>query len=118
MDLAVAVIIGAAFGKIVTSLVNDLLMPLIGLLPGGKNFSGLVIPLGDGDAVLKYGIFIQSVVDFIIVSFSIFLFIKLLSRFKRKEEAQPSAPPAPSNEEVLLSEIRDLLKQQRQGTDN
>jgi len=118
MDLAVAVIIGAAFGKIVTSLVNDLLMPLIGLLPGGKNFSGLELPLGEGDAVLKYGIFIQSVVDFIIVSFSIFLFIKLLSRFKRKEEAQPSVPPAPSNEEVLLAEIRDLLKQQRQGTDN
>jgi len=116
MDLAVAVIIGAAFGKIVTSLVSDLLMPLIGLLPGGKNFSGLELPLGD--AVLKYGVFIQSVIDCIIVSFSIFLFIKLLSRFKRKEEAQPSAPPVPSNEEVLLTEIRDLLKQQKQSTDN
>lgn len=115
MDLAVAVIIGAAFGKIVTSLVNDLLMPLIGLLLGGKNFSGLQYTLGD--AVLKYGVFIQTVIDFIIISFSIFLFIKLLSQFKRKEEAQPSEPPAPSNEEVLLTEIRDLLKQQRQ-TDN
>ncbi|OAB26619.1 mechanosensitive ion channel protein MscL [Paenibacillus macquariensis subsp. defensor] len=116
MDLAVAVIIGAAFGKIVTSLVNDLLMPLIGLLLGGKNFSGLELPLGD--AVLKYGLFIQTVIDFIIISFSIFLFIKLLSQFKRKEEVQPSEPPAPSNEEVLLTEIRDLLKQQSQGTDN
>ncbi len=116
MDLAVAVIIGAAFGKIVSSLVDDLLMPLIGLLLGGLDFSGLKYTLGD--AVLKYGLFIQTVIDFVIIAFSIFLFIKVLSRFKRKEEIKTSEPSAPSNEERLLTEIRDLLKQQRQGMDN
>lgn len=116
MDLAVAVIIGAAFGKIVSSLVDDLLMPLIGLLLGGLDFSGMQYTLGD--AVLKYGLFIQTVIDFVIIAFSIFLFIKVLSRFKRKEEIKASEPPAPSNEERLLTEIRDLLKQQRQGMDN
>ena len=112
LDLAIGVIIGAAFGKIVTSLVNDLLMPLLGLLLGGLNLSGLEIQVGD--AILKYGAFLQTVVDFLIVGFSIFLFIKGLSRFKRKEEAKPAAPPAPSKEEVLLAEIRDLLKERRE----
>ncbi|MEW9667993.1 large conductance mechanosensitive channel protein MscL [Ammoniphilus sp. 3BR4] len=111
LDLAIGVIIGAAFGKIVTSLVNDLLMPLLGLLLGGLNLSGLEFQFGN--AVLKYGAFLQTVVDFLIVAFSIFLFIKGLNRFKRKEEAKPAAPPAPSKEEVLLTEIRDLLKQRR-----
>ncbi|AOZ93735.1 large conductance mechanosensitive channel protein MscL [Paenibacillus crassostreae] len=111
MDLAIAVIIGAAFGKIVTSLVNDLLMPLIGLLLGGLNFSGLQYTLGD--AVLKYGVFIQTVIDFVIIAFSIFMFIRLLSKFKRKEEIQPTVVPEPTKEEILLTEIRDLLKQQR-----
>lgn len=111
MDLAIAVIIGAAFGKIVTSLVNDLLMPLIGLLLGGKNLSGLEYKFGS--TLLKYGAFLQTVVDFFIVAFSIFLFIKVLSRFKRKEEVKPTEPPTPSKEEQLLTEIRDLLKQQQ-----
>lgn len=111
LDLAIGVIIGAAFGKIVTSLVNDLLMPLLGLLLGGLNLSGLEFQFGN--AVLKYGAFLQTVVDFLIVAFSIFLFIKGLNRIKRKEEAKPAASPAPSKEEVLLTEIRDLLKQRR-----
>ncbi|HEY2494162.1 MAG TPA: large conductance mechanosensitive channel protein MscL [Paenibacillus sp.] len=111
MDLAIAVIIGAAFGKIVTSLVNDLLMPLIGLLLNGTDLSGLEQPFGS--AVFKYGAFLQTVLDFFIVAFSIFLFIKVLSRFKRKEEVKPTEPPAPSKEEQLLTEIRDLLKQQQ-----
>lgn len=111
LDLAIGVIIGAAFGKIVTSLVNDILMPILGLLLGGLNFAGLVLPFGD--AVIKYGAFLQTVLDFFIVACSIFMMIKLLSKFKRKEEAKPAAPPAPSKEEMLLAEIRDLLKQQR-----
>ncbi|WP_438349387.1 large-conductance mechanosensitive channel protein MscL [Paenibacillus sp. FA6] len=110
MDLAIAVIIGAAFGKIVSSLVDDLFMPLIGLILGGKDFSGMQFPLG-GDAFLNYGAFLQTVIDFIIVAFSIFLFVKLLSKFKQKEEAKPTALPEPSKEELLLTEIRDLLKQ-------
>jgi len=108
LDLAVGVIIGAAFGKIVSSLVDDILMPLFGLILGGIDFSQLELPLGD--AVLKYGSFLQTVVDFLIVAFSIFLFIKGINRFKRREEAKPAAPPAPSREEELLAEIRDLLK--------
>lgn len=112
MDLAIAVIIGAAFGKIVSSLVDDLFMPLIGLIVGGKDFSEMQFPLG-GDAFLKYGSFLQTVIDFIIVAFSIFLFVKLLSKFKRKEEAKPAPLPEPSKEELLLTEIRDLLKQRQ-----
>ncbi|MEA4961745.1 large conductance mechanosensitive channel protein MscL [Lutispora sp.] len=107
LDLAIGVIIGGAFGKIVTSLVNDVLMPIIGLLLGGVDFSGLQITIGD--AAIKYGAFIQSIVDFIIIAFSIFLFIKAITRFKKKEEEKPAAPPVPSSEEVLLTEIRDIL---------
>lgn len=110
LDLAVGVIIGAAFGKIVTSLVEDLIMPIIGLLMGGVDLNGLHLKYGD--AVLNYGTFLQTVIDFLIVAVSIFLFIKLISKFKKKEDNKPAAPPAPSNEEVLLAEIRDLLKQQ------
>lgn len=107
MDLAVAVIIGGAFGKIVTSLVGDVIMPLVGLMMGGLNFSSLSITIGD--AVIKYGAFLQNVVDFLIIAWVIFMMVKALNRVHKKEEAQAPAP-APSNEEVLLSEIRDLLK--------
>jgi len=110
IDLAIGVIIGTAFGNIVTSLVNDLLMPVIGLLIGGIDLDGLQFTYGD--TVVKYGAFLQSVVHFLIISFSIFLFVKGISRFrfKRKEEAKSDEPPAPTKEEILLAEIRDLLK--------
>lgn len=116
IDLAVGVIIGGAFGKIVSSLVNDLLMPVIGILLGGINFTDLklVIRPAVGDAAevaILYGSFLQSVVDFLIVAFSLFLFIKLLTLKKKKEPEAPPAPPAPSQEVVLLEEIRDLLKE-------
>jgi len=116
IDLAVAVIIGAAFGKIITSLVNDILMPAIGTLMGGVSFVDLkyVITPASGDlaeVAIRYGAFIQSMIDFLIIAFSIFLVIKLIaSRKKKEEEAAPEAP-VPSNEEVLLGEIRDLLKE-------
>ncbi|MFF3924861.1 large conductance mechanosensitive channel protein MscL [Paenibacillus lactis] len=113
LDLAIGVIIGAAFGKIVSSLVSDIIMPLMGLLMGGVDLSGLKATLGD--ATITYGVFLQTVLDFLIVSFSIFMFIRALNRFKRKEEAKPDEPPAPSKEEVLLTEIRDLLKQQNEA---
>lgn len=118
VDMAVGIIIGAAFGKIVSSLVNDVIMPPIGVLIGGVDFSDLGIVLqgavGDAPAVtLSYGLFIQTVLDFTIVAFAIFMVIKALNKLKRKEEAAPVAPPAPSKEELLLTEIRDLLKQQK-----
>ncbi|EGG32135.1 large conductance mechanosensitive channel protein MscL [Paenibacillus sp. HGF5] len=115
LDLAIGVIIGAAFGKIVSSLVSDIIMPVIGLLLGGVDLSGLKATIGD--ATLTYGVFLQTVVDFLIVSFSIFMFIRTLNRFKRKEEIKAEEPPAPSKEEVLLAEIRDLLKQQNQASE-
>ncbi|WP_276356137.1 large conductance mechanosensitive channel protein MscL [Cohnella caldifontis] len=108
LDLAIGVIMGTAFGKIVSSLVNDLLMPVIGLLLGGVNLTELQFEYGD--TVLKYGAFLQTVVDFFIVAFSIFVFVKAVGKFKRKEETKPAEPPAPSREETLLAEIRDLLK--------
>lgn len=108
-DLAVAVIIGAAFGKIVSSLVNDIIMPVVGLLIGGVSLENLQYEYGD--AVLKYGAFLQTVVDFFIIAASLFFVIKMASRLKRKEEAKPPAPAAPSKEVALLTEIRDLLKQ-------
>ncbi|MDD3840693.1 MAG: large-conductance mechanosensitive channel protein MscL [Clostridia bacterium] len=115
IDLAVGVIIGGAFGKIVTSLVDDILMPLLGVIIGGINFTDLkyVITPASGDVsevAFRYGAFIQSVVDFLIISLSIFLFIKLISFNKKKEEEAAPAPEEPSNEEILLEEIRDLLK--------
>lgn len=110
VDMAVGVIIGGAFGKIVTSLVNDVFMPIIGMITGGIDFTGLVLKVGEAE--IKYGQFIQNVVDFLLVALCIFLVIKGINRFKKKEEAKPVTPPAPSNEEVLLGEIRDLLKQQ------
>jgi len=110
LDLAVGVIIGGAFGKIVSSLVDDIIMPIIGLLIGGVNFATLEFVLsskGEEPVVLKYGQFIQTTIDFIIIAFSIFIFIKAINSFKKKEEIKP---PAPSKEEVLLTEIRDILK--------
>jgi large conductance mechanosensitive channel len=115
IDLAVAVIIGGAFGKIVSSFVNDILMPPIGLLLGGLDFKDLVFTMkeavGETPAVtLNYGMFIQNVVDFLIIAFAIFMAIKGMTSFKKKEEEAPAAPPAPTKEQELLSEIRDLLK--------
>lgn len=115
IDIATGVIIAGAFGKIVSSLVNDLVMPILGILIGGINFTNLkyVITPASGniaEVAFKYGAFIQSVIDFLIISFSIFLFIKMFSLRKKKEQESAPAPAAPSNEEVLLQEIRDLLK--------
>jgi len=110
MDLAVAVIIGGAFGKIVTSLVGDVIMPLIGVLMGGVKFTGLQLQVGE--EAIKYGAFLQNVVDFLIIAFVIFLFIKALNHRKKVEVIVVEAPK-PSNEEVLLTEIRDLLKKDR-----
>ncbi len=120
VDMAVGIIIGAAFGKIVSSFVDGVVMPPLGLLIGGVDFSDLAIVLkeeaGDAPAVLlRYGAFIQTVVDFLIIAFAIFMAIKAINHLKRKEAEAPSAPPAPSKEELLLSEIRDLLKEQRRG---
>ena len=123
MDMAVGVIIGGAFGKIVSSLVDDILMPLIGKATGGVSFTDLFVNLGDGEystlaaakeagaAVFAYGQFIQNIVDFIIVAFCIFLMIKGMNKMNRKKEepAEPAAPAGPTQEE-LLTEIRDLLK--------
>ncbi len=108
IDLAVGVIIGGAFGKIVTSLVNDVLMPAIGLILGQLDFSTLSITIGSSS--IKYGLFMQSIVDFIIVAFCVFLMIQQLQRLKKKEDATPTIPPPPSKEVLLLTEIRDLLK--------
>lgn len=110
LDLAVAVVIGAAFGKIVTSLVENIIMPIVGLLIGGVKFTSLGFPAQD--PIILYGNFIQSVFDFIVISFSIFLFIRLLSKFKRKEEVIAEEAPPVDTKEVLLEEIRDLLKKQ------
>ena len=117
IDMAVGIIIGAAFGKIVTSFVGDVIMPPIGLLIGGVDFSDLAITLkaAQGDApavVLAYGKFIQTLIDFVIVAFAIFMGIKAINQLKREEAVAPSLPPVPTKEEVLLGEIRDLLKAQ------
>jgi large conductance mechanosensitive channel len=115
VDMAVGIIIGAAFGKIVSSFVNDVLMPPLGLLVGGKGFARYAITLkeavGDTPAVmLHYGQFIQAAVDFLIVAFAIFLLVKAINSLKRKQEPAPATPPEPPKQEVLLGEIRDLLK--------
>jgi len=122
VDLAIGVIIGAAFGKIVTSLVNDVLMPPIGLLLGNVDFSNLFLNLKGsyetvdaattaGAPIVKYGLFINTVIDFVIVAFVIFLVVKGINRLKKKQEAAP--PPGPSTQEKLLMEIRDALRAQR-----
>lgn len=110
VDMAVGVIIGGAFGKIVTSLVNDIVMPLIGLLIGGLNFADLSITIGE--AKIAYGNFIQTIVDFLIIAICIFSVIRLFEKFKKKEEAKPEepAPVIKSDEAQLLEEIRDILK--------
>ena len=122
IDMAVGIVIGAAFGRIVTSFVNDILMPPIGLLMGDMNFSQLFINLSDGTyatleaaqeagaVTINYGLWLNAVVDFIIVIFAIFIVIRQMNRMKKKEEEAPKAPPAPSTEEVLLTEIRDALE--------
>lgn len=118
VDMAVGIIIGAAFGKIVTSFVGDVIMPPIGVLLGGVDFSGLAFTVKEavGEApavVISYGKFIQTVIDFTIIAFAIFIAVKAINKLKRKEEEAPKAPPEPSTEEVLLTEIRDLLKERR-----
>ncbi|HEY5776846.1 MAG TPA: large-conductance mechanosensitive channel protein MscL [Xanthomonadales bacterium] len=115
IDMAVGIVIGGAFGKIVSSFVNDVLMPPLGVLLGGVDFSDLAIVLkeasGDVAAVtLKYGSFIQTVLDFLIIAFAIFMVVKAMNNLKKKEEAAPAAPPKPSAEVELLTEIRDALK--------
>lgn len=118
VDMAVGIIIGAAFGKIVSSLVGDVIMPPIGVLLGGVDFANLVFTVKEavGDApavVISYGKFIQTLIDFLIIAFVIFILIKAINTLKRKEEKAPKAPPQPPAQEVLLAEIRDLLKQRK-----
>ena len=115
IDMAVGIVIGGAFGKIVSSFVNDVLMPPIGMMMGGVDFSDLAVVLqeasGDVAAVtLNYGSFVQTVVDFLIIAFAIFMVIKAMNNMKKKEEEAPEAPPKPSAEVELLTEIRDSLK--------
>lgn len=115
VDMAVGIIIGAAFGKIVTALVAGVIMPPIGVLLGGVDFSNLAIivkeAVGEAPAVvISYGAFIQTLIDFIIIAFAIFIVVKGINKLKKKEEAAPKTPAAPSAEEALLTEIRDLLK--------
>src|SRR5690349_15374211 len=108
MDLAVGVIIGAAFGKIVGALVDNLLMPVLGMMLQGINFQELSIKVGE--AQIKYGLFIAAIVDFIIIAFVLFLIIKAMNNMVRKEAAEPAPPPVPTKDQVLLGEIRDILK--------
>ena len=122
MDMAVGVIIGGAFGKIVTSLVDDVIMPLVGKALGGLNFTDYFLNLGDGDyatlaaakdagvPVFAYGNFIQNIIDFLIIALCIFLMIKGMNKLAKKKAEEPAPDPEPSNEEKLLTEIRDLLK--------
>ncbi len=117
-DMAVGIIIGAAFGKIISSFVDDVLMPPIGLLIGGTDFSTIAITLkaaaaGAAPVLLRYGKFIQTIVDFAIIAFAIFIAVKAINSLKKREEVAPSAPPPPSKEESLLAEIRDLLKSRK-----
>ncbi|MNO50781.1 Large-conductance mechanosensitive channel [compost metagenome] len=120
LDLAIAVVIGAAFGKIVTSLVSDIIMPIVGLLTGGIDLKerALNVMVMNNELIIPYGLFLQAVVDFFIISFSIFMVIKLANKFQRKQAVKVEVvetPPAPAEDIVLLTEIRDLLKQQERG---
>ncbi len=112
MDMAVGIIIGAAFGKIVSSFVGDVIMPLVGKITGGIDFSDMALNIGTEVApvLVKYGVFITTVIDFVIVAFVIFMVIKAMNSAKKKEEEKPTASKAPPAQEVLLTEIRDLLK--------
>ena len=111
IDLAVGVVIGSAFGKIVSSLVDDIIMPLIGIIIGGLDFSNLSIKVGD--AKIMYGSFINNVIDFLIIAICIFIFVKLMNKFMKKKEEEKQAPPVKSDEVKLLEEIRDLMKKQK-----
>lgn len=123
IDMAVGIIIGGAIGTVVKSLVSDIIMPPVGLMLGGVDFSNLFKVLGEGSfetldaakeagaATLNYGIFINNIISFLIIAFAVFMMIKAINSAKKKEEEAPAAPPAPPAEEVLLTEIRDLLKQ-------
>ncbi len=118
LDMAVGVVIGGAFGKITTSLVNDIIMPLISMLTGGINFSSWkwVLKAAQGDAAevaVNFGNFIAVVLDFIIIAFAVFCMVKAINKFHKKKEEAPAAPPEPSAEEKLLAEIRDLLKEKQ-----
>jgi len=118
VDMSVGIIIGAAFGKIVSSLVADVIMPPIGILIGGVDFSDLAIKLKDASedapaVMLKYGAFLQTVIDFTIIAFTIFLVIKLINQLKKQEPTPPAPTPGPTKEELLLAEIRDLLKERK-----
>lgn len=115
VDLAVGVIIGGAFGKIVSSVVNDIIMPLIGIVVGNIDISSLALTIPSNIAnaepvILKYGMFLQNVINFIIIVFCIFILVKIMNNFKKKTEEIEKEAPAPSAQEVLLTEIRDLLK--------
>ncbi|MDO9141789.1 MAG: large-conductance mechanosensitive channel protein MscL [Methylobacter sp.] len=115
IDMAVGIIVGASFGKIISSLVADVVMPPIGVLIGGVDFTNLAITLkeateGAPAVTLNYGNFIQTMVDFTLIAFAIFMAVKLINSLKKKQEEAPAAPPEPSKEELLLTEIRDLLK--------
>ena len=122
VDMAVGIIIGGAFGTIVKSLVSDVIMPPIGLALGGVDFTNLFMVLGEGDfetleaakeagaATINYGVFFNNVISFVIVAFAVFMLVKSINSLKRKEEEKPAPPAAPPKEEVLLTEIRDLLK--------
>ena len=118
IDMAVGIIIGAAFGKIVSSFVGDIIMPPIGIILGGVDFSDLAVVLkaAEGDApavVIAYGKFIQTIIDFLIIAFAIFMGVKAMNSMKKKAEEAPAAPAAPTKDQELLSEIRDLLKSQQ-----
>ena len=120
IDMAVGVIVGGAFGKIVSSLVSDIVMPPIGILVGGVDFTDLKLELKSATAeaaavTVNYGTFLQTVFDFVIIATAIFFAIKAINSLKKKEEDVPAAPPAPTKEEQLLAEIRDLLKEQNQN---
>ena len=108
IDLAVGVVIGSAFGKIVTSIVEDILMPIIGIIIGGINFNTLTITVGE--STIRYGTFLNNVIDFLIIAFCIFVVVKLMNKMVRKEEKKKAEPPKKSDEVILLEEIRDLLK--------
>jgi len=115
IDMAVGIVLGGAFGKIVSSFVADVLMPPIGILLGNVDFTDLAVTLqgatdGGAAVMLRYGTFLQTVVDFVIIAFSIFLVVKAMNTMQKKEEAAPAAPPTPTKEETLLTEIRDALR--------
>ncbi len=127
IDMAVGVIIGGAFGKIVSSLVNDIIMPVVSMATGGDGLKNLKYVIVNGreataegvaaieEVAVNYGMFIQNIVDFFIIALSIFVALRVIMKFKKKEAEAPAAPPAPTKEEVLLTEIRDLLKAQNNG---